>query len=334
MTDVVPDPGVWTRYWRGGSLHSCGQAYAGNYAGTVAAFWQAQFALCPDNALILDVGTGNGAIPRLAFDHAERLGRTWRIHGADLAGIDPAALDPTSAAGADAGRYAALQFHPGTSMAALPFDDGAVDLVTGQYALEYTDTAASVREFARVLASGGRAAFVLHDAGSVVLRATTPQIDDCTYLFLDARLYQRARELATYLARANTPALREQLAADAGAQRARAKVNESADALLARIETSPVPGLLQTALAHIGDAFAQAHVRGEAGTRQFLAWSEQALRDEEARLRHLRAAALDRAGIEALAATFAAQGFVDVGIGQLAHEADKAMGWTLVARRA
>lgn len=329
MDPATTDPGVWTRYWRGGSLHSCGQAFAGNYAGAIASFWQGRFAACRDDALILDVGTGNGAIPRLALDHARQLGRRWRIHGADLAAIDPAAV-----AGDDARRYAELRFHPGTSMTQLPFDAGVVDLLTGQYALEYTDPDTSVREFARVLAPGGRAAFVLHSADSVVLRATDPQLDDCRFLFVDARLYQRARELATYLARANTPALREQLAADVGAQRARAKVNDSAEAILDRIETSAVPGLLQTALAHVREAFGNAHLWGEAKTREFFAWSEQALRDEEARLRHLRAAALDRAGIEALAAVFATHGFVDIAIGDLAHATDVAMGWTLDARRA
>nr|WP_281378032.1 class I SAM-dependent methyltransferase [Chiayiivirga flava] len=309
-------------------MHSCGHAFAGNYAGAVAAFWQGRFAACDDGALILDVGTGNGAIPRLALDHARRLGRQWRIHGADIAAIDPAQV------GTDAANYAPLQFHPGVSMARLPFDDGSVDLITGQYALEYTDIDASVREFARVLRRGGGCAFVLHRTGSVVLRATDPQLDDCRFLFVEARLYQRARELATYLARANTAALREQLAGDVGAQRARAKLNESADAVLERIERSAVPGLLQTAMAHIGEAFGQAHVWGEAKTREFLAWSEQALRDEEARLRHLRAAALDDAGVQALGGRFAAHGFVDVAIGELVHAADVAMGWTLAARRA
>ena len=329
MQQAASDPGVWTRYWRGGNLHSCGQAFAGNYAGAIAQFWTTQFEACGPNAVILDVGTGNGAIPRLAFDHASSRGLDWRIHGADLAAIDPAGI-----AGSDAARYAGLTFHPGTPMAQLPFADASVDLVTGQYALEYSDTASSLREFARVLAVGGRAAFVLHRADSVVLRATAPQLADCGFLFLDTRLYQRARELATYLARANTPALREQLAGDVGAERARAKVNESAEAILERIRHSPVPGLLQTAFAHVGEVFRNAHVWGELRVREYLAWSEQALRDEEQRLRDLARAALDRPGIEALAQDLAAAGFVDVAIGELAHAPGMVMGWTLTARRA
>ena len=329
MQQVASDPGVWTRYWRGGNLHSCGQAFAGNYAGAIAQFWTMQFAGCGDEAVVLDVGTGNGAIPRLAHDYAVAHGRRWRIHGADLAAIDPA-----SVAGAEAARYAGLTFHPGTSMAQLPFDAASVDLLTGQYALEYSDMPSSLREFARVLGPGGRAAFVLHRADSVVLRATAPQLEDCSFLFLDTRLYQRARELATYLARANTPALREQLSGDVGAERARAKVNESADAILERIKTSPVPGLLQTAFAHVSEVFRNAHLWGEARVREYLSWSEQALRDEEQRLRDLARAALDRPGIEALAREFTAAGVAQVAIGELSHAPGTPMGWTLTARRA
>lgn len=329
MQQAASDPGVWTRYWRGGNLHSCGQAFAGNYAGAIAQFWTTQFEACGPAAVILDVGTGNGAIPRLAHDHARAHGRQWRIHGADLAAIDPA-----SVAGLEGARYADLTFHPGTPMAQLPFADASVDLLTGQYALEYSDMGSSLREFARVLVSGGRVAFVLHRADSVVLRATAPQLEDCSFLFLDTRLYQRARELATYLARANTPALREQLSGDVGAERARAKVNESAEAILERIKSSAVPGLLQTAFAHVGEVFRNAHVWGELRVREYLAWSEQALRDEEQRLRDLARAALDRPGIVALAENFAAAGFVRPEIGELLHAPGMAMGWTLTAHRA
>ena len=322
------DPGVWTRYWRGGSLHSCGQAFAGNYAGAIAQFWNGQFAQLADTATVLDVGTGNGAIPRLAFDYAATHGKHWSIHGADLAQIDPATTSN------DAARYAAITFHANAPMASLPFDAASVDLLTSQYALEYTDTAASIREFARVLVPGGRLACVIHRADSVVLQATQPQLDDCAFLFVDTRLHQRARELGTYLARATTQEMRTALASDVGAERARAKVNESVSAIVERIETSRIPGLLQTALAHVSEAFRNAHLWGELKLREYFAWSEQALRDEEQRLRDLKASALDRAGIEALAATCAAHGFDAVTLGELQHAPGMVMGWTLVARRA
>lgn len=327
MQPAATDSGAWTRYWRAGSLHSCGQAFAGNYAGAIARFWQARFAALGAQATILDVGTGNGAIPRLAHDTAQATGQRWRIHGADLADIDPFAGDATAT------RYAGLVFHPRTPMDRLPFEPGTVDLLTGQYALEYSDTAASVREFARVVAPGGRVAFVLHATGSVVLDATPPQLDDARLLFDSSGLHRHASAMVHLLAAATTPEQRAALARDAAAEQARTALNAAGDAIAERIRTTRVPGLLQTAMQHVGEALHLAGSGDGARAADTLAWSEQVLRDEVQRLQDLRDAALDRAGIGALAACFAEAGFTDVQVDTLHHADAMPMGWTLCARR-
>ncbi len=146
---------AWTRLWRAGALHSCGCAFRDNYEGATADFWRGRFAALDDGARVVDLGTGNGAILLLAREVAAARGVRFALDGVDLADIDPAALP-----GAE-DRYAGIRFHPRTSMAALPFADRSVDLVCGQYALEYAPFAPAAAEIARVLAPGGRIAFVL-----------------------------------------------------------------------------------------------------------------------------------------------------------------------------
>lgn len=325
MTDTADESGKWTRYWRAGALHSCGCAYQGNYEGAVARFWDAQFARLPDDACIVDLGTGNGAIPLLASAAATRLGRHWDIHGVDLADIDPAAHAP--------GRFAGIHFHPRTSATALPFADASVQLVTGQYAFEYLPRDAAVAELGRVLHADGGVALVLHARDSELLSTTAEQLEHCRLLFDETRLFEAVDALAGLLAEAATPEQRTRLAGDADAIRARERVNAAAASLSARIAEAATPDILQLALGHASDALQNAHRRGAAATHAYVAAAARDLSDERRRLLDLDAAALDRDGMQQLAASLAGIGLVHASIGVLDHERGVRLGWTLVAHR-
>lgn len=318
---------IWTRYWQAGVLHSCGCAFAGNYDGPIADFWRARFADLPAQAVLVDVGTGNGALPLLALDLAKGRDVAWQIHGIDLADIDPAG---PSAAGE---RYHGVQFHPRTSVTAMPFADASVDLVVGQYALEYTPIHAAVTEIARVTKRRSRAAFVLHSADSVVLAATGPQLENARLLFEESAFFQHARNLGAVLADAPTPQARQRLAADPRAQAARRRFNQAAARLSRRIAESEVPDLLQTALGQAADALQHAHLVGAKSTLQYLDEREQALRDEVLRLRDLAVAALNPQAAEALRQRFLQAGFSAAELGRIDHAPSRPMGWTLVAER-
>lgn len=88
---------------------------------------------------VLDVGCGSGEF--LA---------TLRVHGADASGVDPAAGMRIRA------REGGADVRDGDAEH-LPFADGSFDVVVAVNALQFaSDTTAALREFARVLAPGGR----------------------------------------------------------------------------------------------------------------------------------------------------------------------------------
>ena len=321
-----PSREAWSRYWQGGALHSCGGAFAGNYEGAIAGFWREQFARVPDAGRIVDLGTGNGAIPRLACAAASDLGRRFDVHGVDAAAIDPAA---TVADGARA--FEGIRFHPGVSATQLPFEDGSVALVCGQYALEYLPREAAVREIARVAGRGGRAAFVMHSRDSAVLDTTAEQLEHCRLLFEDSVVFSRARLLGEVLAVANTPELRRALADDARAQALRHELNEAAGMVMDRVEAAKTPALLQTALGAITSTLQAAAQLGPEGVFEHLNRHERALRDEWDRLCDLDEAALDAAQADALRAQFVAAGYANSVLGPLDHAPGQRLGWTLVA---
>ena len=321
-----PSREAWSRYWQAGALHSCGGAFGGNYEGATARVWREQFAQVPDGGRIVDLGTGNGAIPLLARAAATELGRRFEIHGVDAAAIDPAA---TVADGARA--FDGIRFHPGVSATQLPFGDGVVALACGQYALEYMPREAAVREIARVLGRGGRAAFVLHSRDSAVLETTAEQLAHCRLLFEDSVVFGRARLMGEILAAASTPEQRRALADDPRAQTLRHELNEAAGMVVDRVEGAKTPALLQTALGAISSTLQAAAQLGPEGVVEHLNRHERALRDEWDRLCDLDEAALDAAQAETLRAQFVAAGYANAVLGHLDHAPGQRLGWTLVA---
>jgi ubiquinone/menaquinone biosynthesis C-methylase UbiE len=321
-----PSREAWSRYWQAGALHSCGGAFGGNYEGATASFWRGQFERVPDGGRVVDLGTGNGAIPLLARQAATELGRRFDIHGVDAAAIDPAA------ALADGARaFAGIRFHAGTSATQLPFPDASVALACGQYALEYMPREAAVAEVARVIGRAGRAAFVLHSRDSALLETTAEQLAHCRLLFEDSVVFGRARLMGEVLAAATTPEQRRALADDPRAQSLRHELNEAAGMVVDRVETARTPALLQTALGAISATLQAAAQLGPEGVAEHLHRHERALRDEWDRLCDLDEAALDPAQAEALRARFVAAGYGATVLGHLDHAPGQRLGWTLVA---
>lgn len=320
-----PSREAWSRYWQAGALHSCSGAFAGNYEGATAEFWNAQFANVPDGGAIVDLGTGNGAIALLARQAAIRLGRRFDIHGVDAAAIDPAAALPDGAR-----VFEGIRFHAGVSVAQLPFADAGVALVCGQYALEYMPREAALREIARVLGACGRGAFVLHSRDSTVLETTAEQLGHCRLLFEESVVFGRARLMGEVLAAANTPERRRALTDDPRAQALRHELNEAAGLVMDRAETAPTPGLLRTALGAISSTLQGAIQLGPEGVVEQLNRHERLLRDEWDRLCDLDEAALDEAQAETLRKAFVAAGYANSVLGRLDHAPGQRLGWTLV----
>ncbi|QNA88175.1 class I SAM-dependent methyltransferase [Massilia sp. Dwa41.01b] len=147
-TQVEVRKAVWSRYWSHGVAHSCGGSYGNRYDGALAHFWRSHFDSMSPGARMLDIATGNGAVPQLMLDSAPA---TVACDAIDLALPEPAWLADLAP-----NRRRQVRFHGQQAAESLPFADASFDLVTSQYGLEYTDLARSVPEVLRVLRPGAR----------------------------------------------------------------------------------------------------------------------------------------------------------------------------------
>jgi len=232
------DAWYWDRYWNANRIAACCAGEDLNYGGAILLGWQAFFDGFDTGSRLLDIGTGNGAVALMAAAAAQRSDKSFEIHAVDSAAIDPVQFVPGNRA-----LMADVTFHGSTKAESLPFEAAVFDGVTGQYALEYTDIPATLRELNRVCRSGARLRFVIHAQEGSPVTLARASLDELTVAFVDSGIGAKARECmrtAFAFERAATDDPRKRLLA----QNARESYVDAARALDARYASSPSPEVI------------------------------------------------------------------------------------------
>ena len=315
----------WTRYWAGGALHSCATSFEGNYDDAIGCFWGEVCAKVSVSQRVLDVATGNGALPRLMVDVLAASGRLPLVDAIDLADIDPAWL---RAVPPEVGER--VRFHSRVVAEVLPFADASFDLVVSQFGLEYSDLARSVDELRRVMKPGASVALVLHHADSLPVRLGRAGVVEIDWINQSGGILQRARRLLPFLARLATAAGMASVQRDPQAAKARAQFNEAMRELQQRASASLAPDILVETQTAVGELMAQVTALGAAAAEQRLDAIRDGLRLARLRQAELVAHALDRAGVERLAAGLAGSTDAQTEVGELRVRGEL-FGWSLQA---
>ena len=316
---------VWSRYWAQGAEHSCGGSYSGRYGGVIAGFWHARMAALPAGTRVLDLATGNGALPRLLLDACPDAGVV--CDAVDLADVRPAWLASLPQA-----QRERLRFHGGCAAESLPFGGGRFDLVISQYGLEYSELDRSLPELLRVLAPGGAVALVLHHNQGRPVQLAAIEIEHILWLLAPGGLLETTRELLPCLALAATAEGRAALAKDTRANALRTTFNALQGELKARAEVGSGDGadvLFEARDASAGLLPLAAQQGAEAAQTAWLG-VQQWLQDSLLRLRELRSHALDAERVQAIAKRLAGNG-TDLQVGTL-REQEHLMGWAVHGR--
>ena len=183
---------AWTTYWQSGALHSCPTSFQGNYEGAIAAFWKRASASLPVPARVLDVGTGNGSIPKLLIDAAATPDHL------DIDAVDAADISPAWHSPAD---MPYVRFHPGVPMESLPFAKASFDAVCSQFAIEYASVPVAWEEALRVLKPEGHLYWVMHHRESVFAQVAMQECEHLDWLLEPNGLLDAALALAPWLMR-------------------------------------------------------------------------------------------------------------------------------------
>lgn len=283
---------VWSRYWSHGVAHSCGGSYGNRYDGALARFWRSHFAALPAGARVLDIATGNGAVPRLMLDGA-----------ADTVvcdAIDLAVLEPQWIAELAPQQRGRIRFHGQQAAESLPFAAGSFDLVTSQYGLEYTDLARSVPEILRVLRPGGKVCLLTHHADALPVKLARTELGHLAWLRAAAGLLETGYGMIEPMARAATEAGRASLANDAAANALRARFNVLQTETTRLAAASDCPDVLGEVRMALAEVLNLAGGQGASVAHAAFAQLVQQLDDSQVRLRELCDFALDEEGARQL----------------------------------
>jgi ubiquinone/menaquinone biosynthesis C-methylase UbiE len=167
VAQIVPstqarDRAAWTQFWADSVQSRCA-AGAPEIWRSLVAHWSAFAGSLPRAAHVLDLGCGAGAVGRMLLMGREDL----RVTGVDAANVPRSPL-------------LQMELLSETNMESLPFDDGSFSAVVSQFGYEYSQTRASARELARVLAPGAPLSFVVHHSESAIVTANRARLGAVT----------------------------------------------------------------------------------------------------------------------------------------------------------
>lgn len=226
---------AWSRYWRKGAEHSCAGSFSVQGTGALAGFWRRAFSACAPGACIVDFGTGNGELLKLAWDMASSAGHDVRLLGIDLSRPAPAWFDEHV-------HGDQVRIIGGTPMEATGLPAGSVDLLVSQFGVEYAEHGRVQAECLRLLGEKGRLAFVIHHVDSVITRVAREELDALAFLRADDGLIATAQALLPHMANARAGSK-----PTTDAMQARDRFNQSLDHGAQLVHASSTPDLMTQA---------------------------------------------------------------------------------------
>lgn len=150
---------AWSLYWSQDRLHSCIASQEEEDQQVLNEEW-ARFARhLPGNARVLDLATGNGAVPKALLAARQDL----QIDAVDRAKIDP--LNFLS----DIGALREVRFQGQTDILKLPFERETFDAISSQFGIEYAGLEKAGPLSGRLLKRGGKLLFFVHHADSELI---------------------------------------------------------------------------------------------------------------------------------------------------------------------
>ena len=318
----------WSRYWSSGVLHSCPGSFRGNYDGAIAQFWQSAFLALKPGQRVLDIATGNGALPRLLLGLDGGHDYLCEVDAIDLAQLAPGWLSSL-----DGTQRARLHLHSGVMAEQLPFAEGRFDLVISQYGIEYTDLDNALIEAARVLAPHGRLCLLMHHRQALPVRKGAVEAPLIESLLAASGLLALSARMLPWIALAATADGRTQLQGLAEANADRAAFNACQLQLDQRsAEAGTDAEVLHEARAQVQQLFALVQTLGIDAARARLQQLQQHYAEHLLRARELVAHALDEERMAAIMHQLDALGFASISAQPLYYQAHL-MGWTLRADR-
>ncbi|CAM3902444.1 class I SAM-dependent methyltransferase [Shewanella aquimarina] len=313
----------WDEYWQQGHLTSFGDSFSGNYSGVLETNWHHDFNDLPDNFKVLDLATGNGALPLLLNQFFKDSSRKGEVIGVDLAKISTK-LDELVL-----NKQVDVSLVSNIDCSDLPFDDNSFDLVISQYGLEYSDLALSIPEALRVLRPGGRLSLVTHHSRSMIINRNRRILTLISQQVI-ARVFQTIDTLILQMGTLTNAEDVQRIKQNQECERLRHQLNQEISTLAQSDEGALKDSELLT---YVATLFQQGLFWPLAKKQEYLAFARQQIDTLKDRLGELVEASLDELALSAMLANLIELGANLVSINQIEDHDGQVLGWKIVINK-
>lgn len=159
---------AWSVYWAANNLHSCVASNSDADQKVLNAVWAELADRVPDNAAVLDLATGNGAVP-VALLNAQA--------GLNITAVDQADIKPAEVV-ADYPELSKVNFIGNTNLNTMALDGQRFDAITSQFGVEYAGLPGALDAALGCLANQGEFVFLIHHAHSQLIESSAHKITE------------------------------------------------------------------------------------------------------------------------------------------------------------
>lgn len=297
MTDREFRTEAWNRYWATGADHSCATSFDLDGDGALPAFWRDVFTQTSSPACVVDLGTGNGGLLRLAQAHAARSHVAWDLIGVDLAQPRPVWADASS-------HLESVRFLAATPMESTGLPAASVDLLVSQYGVEYGAFGPLQDECIRILKANSAFAFVLHSQESIITRVAQDESVSQAFLLANGGLLSSVAGLLPHLAH-----IRAGAAPNRAAQQSRDAFNKAMEQGAQLAAKLAAPDLLTQTAASVQQFLSVVNLQNQDELQARLNDFRQEVASAKIRTDEQISSAMDAKGVEAFLLPFQSQGF-------------------------
>lgn len=177
----------WGNYWSTGNVSAC--TGGDSYVSEINLFWLSIFKRINKPFRLLDIGTGNGAIPRLVANTLDN--KPYHYY---IAGLDSANIDFTSLSLHIEKNNGTFCGYPSKDMSCINDVDGFFDIVTSQFAIEYSDWKNSIIQLSSKIKNKGNFLSIIHSKNGAYFRGAIQELRILKFLDENANIVELFRQ--------------------------------------------------------------------------------------------------------------------------------------------
>ncbi len=311
----------WSEYWLQGHLTSFGDSFKGNYQGALKDVWKSQSRKLSNGFKVLDIATGNGAIP-LVFRELLSEQIEGVVTGVDLAEVKTTPLVNESS-------KVNIELLSNINCEQLDLEDGQFDLVVSQFGIEYSKLSLSIPEALRVCKNGGQLCFVMHHDKSMVIERNS-QILKMLSEINEKKLLTTLSELIEAMGEITSAEDLAKVKQDSSCEALRKQLNDKINQLVSVNEKALIDTELMTYLANI---FKNGLFWSLEKKRDYLTFMNEQLAELKERLKELVAAARDEYKLAEMLSLIAKFNGRLCSISTLTNDEEQVLGWNIIINK-